>query len=137
MQLPGSGDSALGMLAFVVNVARGAGLPTQHTYSLEQIHELRAHLVTIILFYSLDPPRDPYRTRMGLQQLMAPRFSWPERTQRSGEPPRRQGWRYPIGASPANNPLRPRPFLPGADLRPEILRDRRPGPWGGPNPPPR
>ena len=87
-------------IAFMVNMARGAGLPTHLTYSPKRIHELRDHSVTIILFYSLDPPRDPDRTRMGLQQLMAAGFSWPERTQRGSELPRHHGWRPPIGAPP-------------------------------------
>ena len=78
MQLPGSGDSSVGMMTFMVDVARGAGLPNRHTYSGDQIHELRARMVTIIFFASLDPPRDPYRTRVRLQQLMAPDFSWSE-----------------------------------------------------------
>ena len=81
----------MGMMAFMANVAKGLGLPTHLTYSAERIHELRAHLVTIILLASLDPPKDPYRTRIGLQQIMAPGFCWPDQRCRSEVPNRHRG----------------------------------------------
>ena len=79
------------MMALMINVVREGGLPTHLTYSAEQINELRAHLVAIILFASLDPPRDPYRTRIGLQQIMAPGFTWPDQRSRNEEPNRHRG----------------------------------------------
>ena len=54
-QTPGSNDCAIGVMAGMVRVARGAGLPTIDSYPPEQLTRMRAGFAASTLHFSSPP----------------------------------------------------------------------------------
>ena len=77
-------DRAIGTMVFMLNIARGAGLPHPSfdvgsqcspyppTYSAEQFNLIKTRLTVSILYASLDPPSDLAVIGRGINQLTAP-----------------------------------------------------------------